>query len=266
MHCPGSAASPRSSASPRFRRPRIAARVTKAAITKLQPVSLAPEACAADGFQASTPSRKHSEGLPSDRSEVLPLIPSLASEVTLNVYSIGKMRTTKMLNCLLWPLGTGFYHCGVEVFGMEWSFSGTPSLAHDGIFCSAPRRCDGHTYQESLRMGTTTTSYSEFVQLLEALWKEDWSVKRYNLLTHNCCHFCDLLCEKLGVGPIPGWVKNLANAGAAIGTARNRFVRESCCRIHMQDSQAMQLVEQVEVTVEAPAERANSTARLAVSV
>jgi len=211
---------------------------------------------------------KCSAGLPSDGSEVLPLIPSLGFEaqVTLNIYSIGTTRTTQIMNCLLWRLGTGFYHCGVEVFGTEWSFSGTPSFARDGIFCSTPRKCDGHTYRESLLMGTTTTSHSEFVQLLETLWKEDWSVTTYNILTHNCCHFCDVLCRKLGVGPIPNWVKNLANAGAAIGTARNRFVRESCCRNPMQDSHNMQFVEVVEAAIDGPVDRTKAPANTAIAV
>mmetsp|Transcript_124869 Transcript_124869/g.249348 ORF Transcript_124869/g.249348 Transcript_124869/m.249348 type:complete len:257 (-) Transcript_124869:79-849(-) len=226
--------------------------------------------------QALTPRRcgvdaQGSQGLLLDgRPDIKPRIPSVVApaEVTLHVYSVGTTRSTQIMNCILWRLGTGFYHCGVEVFGNEWSFSGSPSIARDGIFCSVPRRCGGHTYRESLLMGTTTTSYSDFVIMLEALWKEDWAVTQYNILTHNCVHFCDLLCEKLGVGPIPDWVKNLANTGAAIGSARNRFMRGSCCVIPGEDAQTKQLVEQVEVTngKDEPVEVTNGKFPLVIAV
>eukprot|EP00420_Gonyaulax_spinifera_P020973 CAMPEP_0197917466 /NCGR_PEP_ID=MMETSP1439-20131203/83880_1 /TAXON_ID=66791 /ORGANISM="Gonyaulax spinifera, Strain CCMP409" /LENGTH=215 /DNA_ID=CAMNT_0043539543 /DNA_START=1 /DNA_END=645 /DNA_ORIENTATION=- len=120
-----------------------------------------------------------------------------------------------MLNGLLRQLGTGVFHCGVEVFGDEWSYSDTMSGAGDGIFCSVPRFCDGHSYTESLTMGRTRVSEVEFQRLLKAL-KKEWTVSSYDILTQNCCHFSEHLCRRLGVGNIPDWIKNLASTGAAI--------------------------------------------------
>merc|ERR1719401_1615130 len=45
---------------------------------------------------------------------------------------------------------------------------------------------------------------------------DEWNGEEYNLLNHNCCHFCDAFCRRLGVGPTPQWVTNLAGAGARL--------------------------------------------------
>ena len=46
------------------------------------------------------------------------------------------------------------------------------------------------------------------------------------MLRHNCCHFSDALCIKLGLGPIPAWVHSLADAGAALGDAEQAAIEE----------------------------------------
>ena len=46
--------------------------------------------------------------------------------------------------------------------------------------------------------------------------KGDWLGLDYDLLRKNCCLFSKALVEKLGVGPVPGWVTNLAAAGATL--------------------------------------------------
>merc|ERR1719191_1919491 len=42
-----------------------------------------------------------------------------------------------------------------------------------------------------------------------------WGGKSYDLVRRNCCSFANEFCEKLGVGPIPGWVNRLAQVGAS---------------------------------------------------
>ena len=41
----------------------------------------------------------------------------------------------------------------------------------------------------------------------------------YHAFTRNCCTFCDDLCAGLGVGQIPPWINNLANAIAPVANA-----------------------------------------------
>mmetsp|Transcript_60914 Transcript_60914/g.178067 ORF Transcript_60914/g.178067 Transcript_60914/m.178067 type:complete len:294 (+) Transcript_60914:76-957(+) len=151
--------------------------------------------------------------------------PTVPVPVTLHIYDIGTSGGGHFINALLKPLGTGAFHCGVEVYGCEWSYSDTTSGVGDGIFCSQPRCCEGHTYCESVSMGRTGTAESEVLQLIDML-KADWPVSAYDVLAHNCCHFCDEFCQRLGVGSIPPWVMNLAGAGAAVAAAGDT----TCCR------------------------------------
>eukprot|EP00416_Gambierdiscus_australes_P031098 CAMPEP_0171088768 /NCGR_PEP_ID=MMETSP0766_2-20121228/20975_1 /TAXON_ID=439317 /ORGANISM="Gambierdiscus australes, Strain CAWD 149" /LENGTH=299 /DNA_ID=CAMNT_0011546583 /DNA_START=56 /DNA_END=955 /DNA_ORIENTATION=- len=151
--------------------------------------------------------------------------PSMPVPVTLHIYDIGTSGGGQLINALLRPLGTGVFHCGVEVFGCEWSYSDTTSGVGDGIFSSRPRHCEGHSFCESVSMGRTGTTESEVLQLIEML-KEDWPVSSYDVLAHNCCHFSDEFCQRLGVGSIPSWVMNLAGAGAAVAAAGDT----TCCR------------------------------------
>jgi len=149
--------------------------------------------------------------------------------VTLHIYDLGTSDGTKAVNSLLRKIGTGAFHCGVEIYGCEWSYS---DVAHEpgekvegtGIFCVEPRACDGHSYSESISMGTTAVSESEVLTLL-AMLKMNWAISEYSTLTKNCCHFCDEFCVRLGVGSIPTWVVSLAGAGAAIVNAGDTV----CC-------------------------------------
>ncbi len=34
--------------------------------------------------------------------------------------------------------------------------------------------------------------------------KTDWPGLSYDLLSRNCCHFCEVLCQELEVKPVPG--------------------------------------------------------------
>jgi hypothetical protein len=44
--------------------------------------------------------------------------------------------------------------------------------------------------------------------------KPKWQADQYDLLSKNCCNFCDELSRRLGAGPLPSWVMTLAAAGA----------------------------------------------------
>ncbi|KAJ8442036.1 hypothetical protein Cgig2_007874 [Carnegiea gigantea] len=52
------------------------------------------------------------------------------------------------------------------------------------------------------------------LMILRELSRE-WPRFTYDLLSRNCNHFCDELCERLGVLKIPGWVNRFANVGDA---------------------------------------------------
>jgi len=119
------------------------------------------------------------------------------------------------LNSFLESFGTGAYHCGIEVYGKEWSFhqinSGT------GVFECAPRSCTQHTHKQSVVMGVTSLSKEEVERLINRLRRE-WPGRGYEVLTRNCCHFSNTLSVRLGTGEIPRWCTSLAAAGASVKT------------------------------------------------
>lgn len=155
--------------------------------------------------------------------------------VNLHIYDVGTSGRGAALNWLLSPLGAGAFHCGVEVYDWEWSFSDIAGAAArrpgtTGVFCCRPRNCDGHSYCQSLPMGDTATTEVEVLKLISLLEKQ-WPVSQYDILTHNCCHFSNELCQRLGVGGIPAWVLNLAGVGAAIEKGTNDVVSMRCCNM-----------------------------------
>mmetsp|Transcript_81831 Transcript_81831/g.244069 ORF Transcript_81831/g.244069 Transcript_81831/m.244069 type:complete len:182 (-) Transcript_81831:63-608(-) len=144
--------------------------------------------------------------------------PEGGMRVRLNIYDLGTSCTGTLVNSFLGPLGSGAFHCGVELVGMEWSFRSTSGWKGTGVFSCKPRRCKGHTYRETLDMGYCSLSQEEVILALEGMILE-WRAANYNVLRCNCCHFSDELCARLGVGWMPGRLLNLADTSAYLGSA-----------------------------------------------
>ncbi|KAF9601506.1 hypothetical protein IFM89_020301 [Coptis chinensis] len=111
-----------------------------------------------------------------------------------------------------------------EVYGdEEWSFGFCEQGS--GVFSCPPSKNPMYTYRERMVLGKTDCSIFEVNQILRELSRE-WPGSSYDLLSRNCNHFCDELCERLGVPKLPGWVNRFANAGdAAMEVAGNTAVR-----------------------------------------
>lgn len=139
----------------------------------------------------------------------------MPSPVTLHVYDVFGHEIAKSLNEVLMKVNTGAFHGAVEVNGLEYSFGGTDFGS--GVFSCEPKGCEGHSYRESHPMGDTQMRPEEVEALVEQLMAE-WPGQEYDLLRHNCCHFCVEFVTRLGVGPAPGWLTNLAGAGATVHT------------------------------------------------
>mmetsp|Transcript_3696 Transcript_3696/g.11634 ORF Transcript_3696/g.11634 Transcript_3696/m.11634 type:complete len:231 (-) Transcript_3696:147-839(-) len=134
--------------------------------------------------------------------------------VTLQIYDAGGTEVVKNVNTLLRAVGTGAFHTGVEVYGKEWSF-GFTNDGSSGIFSCPPRCCRTHAYREAVPMGETLMSQGEVEELLIQL-AMDWRGGHYDVLRRNCTHFSEEFCGKLGVGPVPAWVSNIALAGRTV--------------------------------------------------
>jgi len=132
--------------------------------------------------------------------------------VTLHVYDAFTRPDFVVCNrALLQLFGTGAFHCGVQVYGREWSYGSTRSGT--GVFCHEPMSPPGAPPCESISMGTVELSTARFHHIIENLAME-WVGSEYDLLAQNCCHFCKELLKRLGVvTPFPTWVSQLAEAG-----------------------------------------------------
>lgn len=64
-------------------------------------------------------------------------------------------------------------------------------------------------------------SEEEVSLFLKNLGETDFIGRLYDVLSHNCCHFCVAFADFLDVDPVPSWVMNLASAGLA---ARGRLM------------------------------------------
>mmetsp|Transcript_55394 Transcript_55394/g.140071 ORF Transcript_55394/g.140071 Transcript_55394/m.140071 type:complete len:580 (+) Transcript_55394:107-1846(+) len=135
------------------------------------------------------------------------------SPVTLHCYDYFSSGEGQALNGVLRQFGTGAFHCGVEVYGKEWSFRGR-SGAGSGVFVIRPKTAS-NSFRESVSMGMTPLSEEEVNKLVHLLMR-DWPASGYDLLKRNCCHFSNELCKLLGVGSIPEWITHLANTGKSL--------------------------------------------------
>lgn len=153
----------------------------------------------------------------------------ISTPVTLHIYDMGHDPEVQAMNRVLKVLGTGAFHCGVEVYGREWSFQGRVDEDEDGtggVFWCRPRRCEGHTYHESLYMGVSQLSEDEVFKVIGA-FKAAWLGKHYDLLKRNCCHFVDALCRALGLGGLPEYLMSLAGTGAALADTGDYLEEQS---------------------------------------
>lgn len=89
----------------------------------------------------------------------------------------------------------------IEAYGYEWSFGYCPNGS--GMYRMKPMENKMYTFRESLPLGETPLSQTQFQSVLKQLQAE-YQGSTYDLLTRNCCHFCEELSERLSCEPIPG--------------------------------------------------------------
>mmetsp|Transcript_15587 Transcript_15587/g.24250 ORF Transcript_15587/g.24250 Transcript_15587/m.24250 type:complete len:482 (-) Transcript_15587:450-1895(-) len=152
----------------------------------------------------------------------------------------------------LHALGTGVYHCGVEVNGIEYAYGMNDVEGASGVFTCIPKHSPGYEYRQTLNFGDrriakkmwiTVQKEREEEKKVEALpgssnmkkeevfrqidsyidgrtimqtMASEYKGLDYDLLRKNCCTFARDACLRLGVkeDEIPNWFMNLAGVGA----------------------------------------------------
>lgn len=123
-------------------------------------------------------------------------------DIVLNIYDIHES------NRVLYNLGTGFFHSGVEVNGYEFSFSAS------GVVRTRPRLPEFGNFREQVRMGTYTEGMNGINNIISVLRNARFQPNAYNPIHLNCNHFSDAFCMMAVSQHIPDWVNRMAGIGA----------------------------------------------------
>jgi len=144
--------------------------------------------------------------------------------VHLNIYDVGGMGSAAMINGLLYRCGSGAFHAGIEVHGLEFYFSSSaspePLLAGSGLWRCPPKACPEHFFRMTVPMSPTRLSPAQVQSCLMSLSKT-WRAEGYDLYRRNCCHFAAEFAKALGAGDVEAWVTHLASVGASLEDAKN---------------------------------------------
>jgi len=122
--------------------------------------------------------------------------------VTLHLYEVGAATSSLPLG-LAWLVGWATYQCGIEVYGVEWTYD-----RRDGVSWCRPKSCQGRTLCQSVSVGTTLRSRHEALEHARDL-RERWTAGTYNSELRHSGHFVAEFCQRLGIGPLAPWVQRL---------------------------------------------------------
>ena len=159
-------------------------------------------------------------------------------------FPIGKC--FESMNNGLHALGTGAYHCGLEVNGIEYAYGANDIADTTGVFTCVPKHSPGYQHRASIDFGCRVVRKKQWVNIqtdlvdiktgkgtkISDVYEEvmdyldghevlqsmapEYRGTDYDLLEKNCCTFARDACLRLGVKDeeIPTWFMNLASAGA----------------------------------------------------
>ncbi|RVW53827.1 DeSI-like protein [Vitis vinifera] len=92
-------------------------------------------------------------------------------------------------------LGFNFFFSVRLVHGVEYAL-GLTSTPTTGIFEVEPKQCPWFTFRKSILIGRTDLGPKDVRSFMEKL-AEEYSGNTYNLITRNCNHFCNDVCNRL---------------------------------------------------------------------
>jgi hypothetical protein len=131
----------------------------------------------------------------------------VGSKVLLNIYDLTP--SAGGVNNMLYAVGLGLHHSGVEIDGVEYSFA-----QGAGIFEQSPKDVPNAIFRESVYMGTILEAPSSHVvrRAISDL-RDEFHGDAYHLIRRNCNHFANAFCWVLLRKTIPAHVNRLADIG-----------------------------------------------------
>lgn len=137
------------------------------------------------------------------------------TEILINIYDLLPPGT---LSNALWYLGSSLLHTGVviPVLDREYAFGGHNHPDLSGVYWTKPRMLPpGGTWRCELLQGFTFCSGAEIEGIVQEASAKFLGTS-YNLLSHNCNHFTNYLCESLVGKAAPAWLNRAASIGIAL--------------------------------------------------
>jgi PPPDE putative peptidase domain len=138
------------------------------------------------------------------------------------------------VNSSLHSIGTGAYHVGVEVNGVEYAYGANSTKGLTGVFTCMPKSSPGYQYRTTIDFGDrripthSSSNKNEFPRHVDGrevvrAMAAQYMGTDYDLLRKNCCTFAHDACIRLGIDEkdIPSWFHNLAATGAMTQDAAN---------------------------------------------
>eukprot|EP00747_Dinoflagellata_sp_TGD_P178519 gnl/TRDRNA2_/TRDRNA2_27532_c0_seq1.p1 gnl/TRDRNA2_/TRDRNA2_27532_c0~~gnl/TRDRNA2_/TRDRNA2_27532_c0_seq1.p1 ORF type:complete len:364 (+),score=49.00 gnl/TRDRNA2_/TRDRNA2_27532_c0_seq1:102-1094(+) len=109
------------------------------------------------------------------------------------------------------------YHSGVEVLDAEYVFGGGDT-SFSGVTAQRPRippPGSGWTFYQAVEIGPLRCNRDEALRVVTEL-RGRFPGNSYDLVSRNCNHFSEEMCQKLCGRSIPSWVNRLAGIGDAV--------------------------------------------------
>ncbi len=130
----------------------------------------------------------------------------MGTKVLLNIYDLAPAGGA---NNLMYAVGLGLHHSGVEIDGVEYSFA-----QGAGIFEQSPKDVPNAIFRESVYMGAILEAPSSHVvrRAISDL-RDEFHGEAYHLIRRNCNHFANAFCWVLLRKTIPAHVNRLAEIG-----------------------------------------------------
>ncbi|KAL4471527.1 hypothetical protein ABPG74_008420 [Tetrahymena malaccensis] len=127
-------------------------------------------------------------------------------KIYLNIYDLAKA------NYYLHSLGFGIYHTGIQIGSAEYHFGGHEGSS-TGVCQTEPKEYTSNViFRDSIYLGECNLSYNQVNSILEEL-KRDFVGNSYDVLTRNCNHFSNAVCQRLLNKSIPSYINRIAYVG-----------------------------------------------------
>ncbi len=118
--------------------------------------------------------------------------------IFLNIYHLHKCLNTKCFKCCC----MGVFHSGVELFGTEVAFGGSPDESTGIFLCSPMHTVSSRHFGEQFELlsstcvGHTKMTASHLTKLIDMIAPE-WPANSYNLISRNCNHFVEFFLAQI---------------------------------------------------------------------